>query len=139
MRSIIFVVGLVTDFILLGLFLWLIHTTSYTIEHIRTFVFAALGINSLLFVFSCRNLHRNIWKYNPFSNRYLMGAVMIGFILLGVVVYLPILQILFHSVALNVVDWILLIGLGLVNVLLIEIVKWYFINRRNVSKAGGRR
>ena len=138
MRSIIFIVGFITDLILLGLFLWLVNTTTYTIEHIRTFVFVALGIDSLLFVFSCRNLHRNIWKYNPFSNRYLIGAVMIGFILMGVVVYLPILQILFHTVALNVIDWMLLIGLGLVNILLIEIVKWYFINRRDVSKIGGR-
>ncbi len=130
MKSIIFIIGIITDLILLGLFLLLLKIPSYTIEHIQTFIFVALGIDSLLFVFSCRNLHKNIWQYNPFSNRYLVGAVLIGFALLFAVVYIPFLQNFLNTVPLNGVDLALLLCLGLLNVAFIESVKWYFVRRR---------
>ncbi|MBI2112974.1 MAG: HAD-IC family P-type ATPase, partial [Candidatus Wildermuthbacteria bacterium] len=68
MKIIIFAIGILTDIILLGVFVYLHSFTDYSLEHIRTVIFVGLAINSLLYVFSCRNLHVNIWKYNPFSN-----------------------------------------------------------------------
>lgn len=135
MKIIIFVIGIITDLILLGLFLWLLSATSYEAQHIQTIVFVGLGLGSLLYVFSCKSLRKNIWEYNPFSNLYLLGAVAVGFFLLFAVIYIPPLQSLFHTVPLRPFDWILLFSLALLNVLLIEAVKWYFIqkDRRRVS------
>ncbi|MDP2641566.1 MAG: cation transporting ATPase C-terminal domain-containing protein, partial [Candidatus Yanofskybacteria bacterium] len=131
MKVIIFVIGILTDLMLLGMFLWLLALDSYSLEHIRTFVFVALGIASTLYVFSIKNMEENIWRYNPFSNPHLVGAAALGFLLLAGAVYLPLLQTLFHTVPLGALDWILLFGFGFVNVLLIELAKWYFVKRES--------
>lgn len=126
MKTIIFGIGIATDILLLGLFAWLFLQTSYTLEHIRTIIFVGLGLDSLLYVFSCKDLKRNLWQYNPFSNLYLVGAVLLGFILLAGAVYLPFLQKLLHTVPLSLLDWLILFALGIINIALIEIVKWKF-------------
>lgn len=133
MKIIIFAISFITDMILLGLFFWLLQTT-YSLQHIQTFIFVGLAIASLLYVFSLKSLRKNIWEYNIFSNRYLVLSVLIGFALLIMAVYMPLFQRLFHTVPLNVADWALLFGLGILNVFLIELVKWYFINKTQVKQ-----
>ncbi|MCH8244415.1 HAD-IC family P-type ATPase [Patescibacteria group bacterium] len=128
MKVIIFGISIITDILLFGLFLWLLQT-SYTLQHVQTVVFVGLGIGSLFYVFSIRSLRRNIWQYNPFSNLWVVGAVLLGFLLLLAAVYLPLFQFFLGTVALTLFDWSLLISLGLLNVLLIEIVKWYYIKK----------
>jgi len=129
MKAIIFVISTVTDFFLIGLFYWLLQTGSYAMEHIQTIIFVGLGIDSLFYVFSCRSLRKNIWEYNPFSNLFLVGSVLLGFAMLFAVIYIPILQTLFRTQPLGLTDWGLLAGLGILNVVLIEAGKWYFIRR----------
>lgn len=129
MKTIIFVIGVITDFILLALFFWFLRESTYSPQHIQTIIFVGLGIASLFYVFSCRSLRKNIWEYNPFSNLYLVGSVLAGFLLLFAVIYTPLLQTLFHTEALNLVDWVLLFMLGIINMMLIEAAKWYFIRK----------
>ena len=105
------------------------HNTSYTQTHIQTFIFVGLGISSLLYVFSCKSLRKNIWEYNPFSNLWLVGSVLAGFLLLAAVIYAPLLQKLFETEPLSLEDWILLFVFGIINVLFIEFGKWLFISR----------
>ena len=131
MKVIIFVISIVTDVILFGLFLWLLQT-PYTVQHIQTVIFVGLGIDSLFYVFSVRSLRKNIWQYNPFSNLWVTGAVLLGFLLLGMAVYLPLLQFFLGTVALTLFDWSILIALGILNVLLIEAAKWYYIKKNEV-------
>jgi len=129
MKTIIFVISVITDLLLLGIFYWLLHNTSYTQTHIQTFIFVGLGISSLLYVFSCKSLRKNIWEYNPFSNLWLVGSVLAGFLLLAAVIYAPLLQKLFETEPLSLEDWILLFVFGIINVLFIEFGKWLFISR----------
>ncbi|HIC26977.1 MAG TPA: ATPase, partial [Gammaproteobacteria bacterium] len=103
--------------------------TSYTLEHTQTILFVGLGLDSLFYVFSVRSLRKNIWEYNPFSNLWLTGAVILGLLLLLAAVYLPFFQFFLGSIALTLLDWIILLGLALLNVLLIETVKWYYIRK----------
>ncbi|MFH1509974.1 MAG: HAD-IC family P-type ATPase [Candidatus Nealsonbacteria bacterium] len=128
MKSIIFIIGLFTDLILLGLFFWL-HYHDHNIDHIRTMIFATLGIDSMFYVFSCKSLRRNIWHINIFSNKFLVGAVVIGLMMLVLAIYLPPLQNLLSTTPLVFADWLIVLGLGLLNILLIEATKWYFIVR----------
>ena len=80
MRTIIFVISAITDLFLLLLFYWLLNIDlGYSQQHIQTIIFVGLGIDSLLYAFSCRSLRRNIWKYNPFSNMWLNLSVIVGF------------------------------------------------------------
>ena len=81
MKAIIFIIGIVTDILLLGLFFWLLKQ-NHNIEYIRTMIFAGLAINSLFYVFSCKSLRRNIWHINPLSNKFLVVSVLAGILML---------------------------------------------------------
>jgi len=129
MKVLIIVIGLITDFLLLGLFFWLYKYSNYEVVHIRTIIFAGLAIDSLFYIFSCKSLRRNIWHINLFSNKLLSFAWASGVIMLLFAIYFPPLQILLKSYPLNIFDWGLLVGLGLINVILIEATKWHFINK----------
>ena len=132
MKVIIFAVSIFSDILLLGLFGWLFANSSYSLDHIRTVVFVGLALNSLLYIFSCKSMRKNLWEYNPFSNNYLTLSVVLGFFLLTAVVYLPLLQGIFHTTAMPGVDWIILFTLGIINVALIEATKWFFIRKNRV-------
>jgi len=128
MKAIIFVISFITDLILLGLFYWLLQgNLGYSQHHIQTIIFVGLGIDSLLYAFSCKSLRKNIWQYNPFSNLWLVASVLASFAMLGAVIYIPLLQQLFKTHPLNLFDWTLLAGLGILNVICIEFGKWIFI------------
>ncbi|MBI2642586.1 MAG: HAD-IC family P-type ATPase [Candidatus Wildermuthbacteria bacterium] len=131
MKTIIFLVGISTDLILLGLFLYLLKFSSYTIEHIRTIVFVGLALNSLLYVFSCKNLKTNIWRYNVFSNPHLVVSVLIGLFVLLLPLYITPLQQLFHTQPLLLMDWAIVSGFAILNIVLIELVKWVFIRKNH--------
>lgn len=132
MKAIIFVIGILTDLLLLGLFFWLLNK-NHDISYVRTMIFAGLATNSLFYVFSCKSLRNNIWRINPFSNKFLVGAVFIGFAMLVMGIYVPLFQTLLKTVSLGFTDWIIVFSLGLTNIILIEAAKWYFISRRQTS------
>jgi P-type Ca2+ transporter type 2C len=133
MKFLIFVIGILTNFILFGLFIWLLKDPLYgpgKIDHIRTIMFTALTIDSFFSIFSFRNLKKNVWEYNPFSNYYLNLAALIGLILILVAIYLPFLQIILKTVPLGIFDWFILTLYGVVDTSLIEAAKWYYIHKR---------
>jgi len=129
MKTLIFVIGAITDLFLLGLFLYLYKFTDYSIEHIRTMIFAGLAMDSMFYVFSCKSLRQNIWHINPLSNKFLVSAWIFGIVALIAALYIPSLQNLLHTVPLNLFDFGLLLALGISNLILIELTKWVFIIR----------
>lgn len=133
MKVLIFIIGIITDLFLLGLFFWLLKYSNYEIPHIRTVIFAGLAIDSLFYVFSCKSLRRNIWHINPFSNKFLVFAWVFGVLTLIGAIYLPPFQTLLKTVPLNLFDWELLLALGLINLILIEATKYYFIVRHQTN------
>ncbi|MBL7155356.1 MAG: HAD-IC family P-type ATPase [Candidatus Portnoybacteria bacterium] len=127
MKVLIFIIGLLTDLFLLGLFFYLLNYSGYTIPHIRSVIFAGLTIDSLFYVFSCKSLKRNLWHINPFSNKFLIAAWLFGLLMLIAALYLAPLQNLLKTVPLTLFDWQLILALGLINIALIEMTKWWFI------------
>ncbi len=136
MKILIFAIGIITDIVLFGLYFYLLKSGLEDFNHIRTFIFTALGLDSLLFVFSCRSLRFNIWHKNPFSNRYLIFAVCIGFLMLFGAVYIPFLQGFLKTVPLSRLDWLILIPLAIFKISAIEITKWFFIVKKKHQKYG---
>lgn len=132
MKALIFIIGLITDILLLGLFFWLLKYSGYEIPHIRSIIFAGLTIDSIFYIFSCKSLRRNLWHINPFSNKFLIGAWLFGFLMLLAALYFSPLQDLLRTVPLNSFDWQLILGLGLINIALIEATKWYFITKKEL-------
>ncbi|HDZ54666.1 MAG TPA: HAD family hydrolase [Candidatus Nealsonbacteria bacterium] len=131
MKVLIFIIGIITDIILLGLFFWLIKYSGYRITHIQSMIFVGLTIGSLFYVFSCKSLRKNIWSINIFSNKFLIFSWFIGVIALLAALYLePLQKLLGTEPLLNPFDWVLLLSLGLLNLLLIEGAKYYFIRKK---------
>lgn len=130
MKALIFVIGIISDIFLLALFFWLFKYSGYDLTHIRTIIFAALAMDSLFFVFSCKSLRKNIWHINHLSNKFLIYAWLFGAVALVSSIYLPPLQLLLKTVPLTFFQWIIVLAISLVQLILIEATKWLFITRK---------
>lgn len=130
MKALIFIIGILTDLFLLALFFYLLKYSNYEISHIRTVIFAALAVDSLLYVFSCKSLRKNLWHINPFSNKFLLYASGFGLTALLAAIYLPPFQTLLKTVPLGLIDWMIILGLGFLELILVEATKWMFITKR---------
>ena len=133
MKTLIFIIGFITDVLLLGLLYWLITYSGYDMPHIQSIIFAGLTIDSLFYLFSCKSLKRNLWHINPFSNKFLIIGWLFCILSLLAALYLPFLQNLLKTVPLTFFDWQLILGLGFLNIALIEATKWYFIAKKDFS------
>ena len=129
MKTIIFIIGIISDLMLLGLFWWFWQKTQ-DIIYVRTVIFAALAVDSLLFVFACKSLRKNLWQMNIFSNKFLNISVLVGILMLVFAIYLPPFQALLKTVALGSYEWSIIISLGLIELVLIEITKHHFIIKK---------
>ncbi len=134
MKAIVFGVGIVRDLFILAVFIWL-YRLGTEIAYLRTVFFTILGFKSLIAIFSIRSFRQPIWRVNPFSNLYLVGAVGISFVLLLAAIYWHPLQAVLSTVALPGPVWLLILFIGVLNVIMIEMVKHWFIARdRRMAK-----
>ncbi len=121
-RTFLFSYGAISGTLLLALFAYL-HATNPNLAHVRTFIFTALGFDSLIMVFSLRRFRTSVFSMNPFGNRWLVGAVAIGFLMYLAGIYLPMLQKLLGTVPLGWYDWIMLTIFGAVELALADFLK----------------
>lgn len=131
MKTLIFGIGIITALLLVVL-LVILSSAGYSMEHIRTILFAGLVMDSLFFIFALKSLRQPIWKINIFSNTYLLVAFSANVLLLAAALTLPPLQKLLHTVTPTLLDVGIILGLGIVNLILIEGAKWYFIVKKKV-------
>ncbi len=92
----------------------------------RTMSFAVLGVSSLFYVFSVRNLKKPIWKTKFFNNKFLIASVILGLFLQALAIYSPFLQNIFHTIPLNFWQWFYIVIVGVLVILVIEFIKWVF-------------
>lgn len=133
MKALILIAGLVDDILLLGLFFWLLRFSGYPISHIQSIMFANLATDTLYFAFCCKSLRKNIWQINPFSNKFLNIALVVSVILLFGAMYFPPFKALLGTEPLHLFDWGLISILTLIDIVLIEATKWYFISRHETG------
>lgn len=130
MKTMIIILTLVTDFVLFGIFVYFFNSLQ-DIVLTRTIIFAALGVNALLFIYPIRSMRHMIWRINPFGNKFVTWTVLLGFFLLFLSIYAPPLQILLRTVPLELWHWGVILGFSALNIMLIEAIKWVFIARHN--------
>ncbi|MFA5413090.1 MAG: HAD-IC family P-type ATPase [Patescibacteria group bacterium] len=129
MKIIITVISLFTISVLFGFFYYFWRITG-DLDYTRTMVFVGLGIDSLFYVYACRTLRHPLWGNSPFQNKFLNASVLLGLLMLALALYTPFFQKILKTVPLGINEWLLLIGFGIINILLIEVVKYIFITRR---------
>ncbi|MDD3284868.1 MAG: HAD-IC family P-type ATPase [Patescibacteria group bacterium] len=130
MKFLIFVIGVFTDIGLFTLFFILLNN-GYDLSLIRTYIFTALGINSLIYVYSCKNLKKSLKDIKIFDNKVLVISTLVSFMLLLLGIYLPFFQKILRTVALDVNGWIIMGGIAVFEIVAIEFGKWIFIHKRN--------
>ena len=121
MTAIFFITGI--DAFLFFIFFW---KFTGDIDKTRTMVFVFMCVASLILAFSVRSFQRTVFRKDIFSNRYLVGGVALGFILLLLSVYLPPLQKLLATQPLNILEWLIIFSVGLIEISLIEFFKKRF-------------
>ena len=63
----------------------------------------------------------------------LVAAVAFGAVMLVLAIYVPALQLLLKTVPLNAGDWLIILGLGALELTLVEVTKWHFISRHEAT------
>ncbi|MGD6958732.1 cation-translocating P-type ATPase [Rossellomorea aquimaris] len=81
------------------------------LAYAQTVAFATLVMAQLIHVFDCRS-DVSVFSRNPFGNMYLVWAVLSSLVLMLLVIYIPSLQPIFHTVPIVLKDWFLIIGLS---------------------------
>lgn len=116
------IIALVTDVILFVVYDYLIKN-GVEIKLARTIIFAILGMDSLLFAFSCKNLRKNLWQIKMFGNWHLNWSFVAGVILLLAGIYLPVGQKLLQTVALDGLTWVWILTFATMDLAIIELLK----------------
>lgn len=93
------------------------------LTHAQTMAFIALSVSQLFHSFNLRSPSKSIFQVGLFSNKYLIGAVLLGLLIQVVLVYVPFLHDVFGIYALAAKDWAFIIGISLIPVILNEIYK----------------
>jgi Ca2+-transporting ATPase len=81
---------------------------SGEIQKARTVAFTCLVMAQLIYVFHCRSEYHRLSETDLRTNPYLIGAVAISGAMQLLAVYLPVAQGVFHTVALDGLDWIII-------------------------------
>ncbi|NLZ47317.1 MAG: calcium-translocating P-type ATPase, SERCA-type [Clostridiales bacterium] len=82
---------------------------NYSLECSRTIALSTLVISQLIHVFECRSEKHSLFEINPFTNPYLIGAVMVSISALLSIIYIEPLQGIFSTVPLNLGQWLIVI------------------------------
>lgn len=129
MKILITIITVVTNIVLVALFVFLLNVQE-DIIHIRSIIFTAMAVDSLLYVFSCRSLRHSVFTQNPFSNPYLVLAVVVGFGLQIFGIYAPVMQRFLDVVPLSMYDWLIVVFLAVIKIICIEFLKFMLIVRK---------
>jgi len=87
----------------------------YFIEELtkaRTAAFVVITLTQLFNSFNMRSLNKSLFKVGIFTNKYLITLLIISFLLLLLVVYIPLLQNLFEFTTLTILEFIILLALS---------------------------
>ena len=101
----------------------------------ETMAFATLSAAELLRAYTARSERRLLLELGLFSNRYMQLAVGLSLLLLLAVIYIPVLQPVFDTVALSSADWAKLLPLILLPSLAAEATKWWQARHDRVAEA----
>jgi Ca2+-transporting ATPase len=85
--------------------------------------FVLLVLMEFFKAFTYRSLSRSVFP-RVFANRWLDAAVLWELVMLGAVLYVPVLQSAFGTFALSIRDWLMVMALAATVVPVLEVVKW---------------
>ena len=103
-------------------------------EAAKTMAFVTLSFSELLRAFTARSENYPILKVGVFTNKAMNYGVLLSFVLLLAVVYIPFLNKIFNTVPLIWAEWQYVLPLLFVPAIAAELTKWV-LSRQKVSVA----
>jgi len=110
-------------------FIFVLFIEKEGIERARTAAFIVLACSQLVHSFNCRSMTSSLFKIGIFTNKKLILATAVSFVLQVAVVYVPFLQKIFKTQALSLFDWGLVLIVSTFPFWAMEIYK-LFLNKR---------
>ena len=132
-KKLILLVSLFGGVIAFALFYFAYKNTG-DIVFARSVTFAAVGVNSLIYVFSTKTLREPFWKSNIFNNNWLLLAVLGGFVIQFAPFVIPGLKDIFGVVSIGNY-WFGAFGGAIVLFIIVEISKWFMRHNLSASKS----
>lgn len=105
------------------------------LTYARTMAFVVLAGSQLFYSLSMRNFTKSIFQIGLFSNKYLIGAIIVGFILQLGVISVPFLANAFKVQNISGADWLLVFGFSLIPLFANEIIKIFMRSSEKKSAA----
>jgi Ca2+-transporting ATPase len=110
----------------LGLFVWALNS-GRPVAEAMTMTFVSLVLIQFFKAYNFRSDRQSVLR-EPFANKWLNLAIIWELILLGLILYVPLLERTFGTIALPVQDWLIIVAAALTVSPVLELTKW--IERR---------
>ncbi|MFC1960229.1 cation-translocating P-type ATPase [Chloroflexota bacterium] len=100
----------------------------------RTMAFTTLVVAELLRAFTARSERYNVWQIGIFTNKWMVYAVGLSFVLLLCVLYVPFLQPVFETTALTGQQWLMTLPFIILPSAAAEIAKFFIRTSTDTKK-----
>jgi P-type Ca2+ transporter type 2C len=123
------VVGVVDAIAILIVFWLAMQRYPGNLEAAQTMAFVTLCTSELIRAFTARSEYHSVFSIGVFSNRWMVWAVGVSFLMVLMVVYVPFLRPFFDTVPLIAGDWLLMVPFFFASPVAMELLKVYFRKR----------
>ncbi len=123
------VVGVVDAIAILAVFYLALQRYPEQLVAAQTIAFVTLCSSELIRAFTARSEYHSIFSIGVFSNRWMVWAVGVSFLLVLMVVYVPFLRPFFDTVPLGAGDWLLMLPFFFASPIAMELLK-VFLRRK---------
>lgn len=115
-------VGFLMGMVTLGMQAWAIQTD----RHWQTIAFTVLCFSQMGHVLAIRSERESLFKIGLFSNKPILGALLLTVVLQLLIIYVPLLNVIFKTHPLSVFDLCLTVLASSIVFWAVEIEKWVF-------------
>ena len=123
------VIGVVDALAILTVFYLALQRYPDQLVAAQTIAFVTLCCSELIRAFTARSEYHSVFSLGVFSNRWMVWAVGVSFVLVLMVVYVPFLRPFFDTVPLTAGDWLFMLPFFFASPVAMELLKVYFRNR----------
>jgi len=125
--------GLITLGVYASALMFPVHTGNAAIHaDALTMAYATLALIQLFHAFNVKSTYQSIFKIHPFKNTVFNIGVAASFIMVAATIVVPGFNSLFHVSELNLVQWLTVLGAGILMIVIVELVK--LVQRSNGKK-----
>lgn len=108
------------------------------IETVRTMMFVILTVDALFFVVALKNFYKPIFRIDYTNNSFLFVSLGLSLLALFAAMFVPSLRELLSLTPLSGRQWLFLAGVGIFDLAVVELAKWWLFQRQPGYLAGKR-